>query len=43
MKPDLDTILLLLVIFNVLQVIAFLLIYLTDRARRGSRSIPAAQ
>ena len=37
MKPDLDTILLLLVIFNVLQVIAFLLNYLTDRARRGSR------
>lgn len=37
MKPDLNTILLLLVIFNVLQVIAFVLNYLTDRARRGSR------
>ncbi len=37
MKPDLGTILLILVIFNILQTIVFIVFYLTDRTRTGSR------
>jgi diguanylate cyclase (GGDEF)-like protein/PAS domain S-box-containing protein len=37
MRPDLKTILLLLVVFNILQTCVFILIYLLDRERRGSR------
>lgn len=37
MKPDLGTILLILVIFNILQSIVFIAFYLTDRTRSGSR------